>query len=75
MIIGVLREIMHSEQRVSAIPETVKKMVDSGAEVLFQSEAGIGSHYADEAYKEAGAKIISDPQVIFEKSEIIEKYA
>ncbi len=73
MIIGVLREIMHSEQRVSAIPETVKKMVDSGAEVLFQSEAGIGSHYADEAYKEAGAKIISDPQVIFEKSEIILK--
>ena len=36
MIIGIVKEIMHGERRVSAIPETVKKMVDDGLTVLFE---------------------------------------
>lgn len=34
MVIGIIKEIMQGERRVSAIPETVKKMVDSGLEVF-----------------------------------------
>jgi len=73
MIIGIPKEIMDGEKRVAAIPETVKKMIDSGAKVLFEKGAGVGSHYHDEAYKEAGAEIITDVEEIFAQSEVILK--
>ncbi|MDD2278169.1 MAG: NAD(P) transhydrogenase subunit alpha [Bacteroidales bacterium] len=73
MIIGIPKEIMHGEKRVSAIPETVKKMVDSGAKVLFEEGAGVGSHYADQEYKDAGAEIVSNVEDIYTQSDVILK--
>ncbi|MFA5648291.1 MAG: NAD(P) transhydrogenase subunit alpha [Bacteroidales bacterium] len=73
MIIGIPREIMHGEKRVSAIPETVKKMVDGGAKVLFEEGAGVGSHYADQDYKDAGAEIVTNVEEIFSQSDVILK--
>ena len=43
MIIGVPKEIMHGELRVSAIPETVAKFIEAGAEVLVEKSGGGGS--------------------------------
>lgn len=43
MIIGVPKEIMHGEGRVSATPETVAKMVQDGATVLVETNAGAGA--------------------------------
>lgn len=73
MIIGIPKEIMHGENRVSAIPETVKKMVNDGATVLFEKGAGEGSYYHDDAYIEAGATIIENPQEIYDRSDVILK--
>ena len=73
MIIGIPKEIMQGEKRVAAIPETIKKMVDGGASVLFEKGAGVGSHYMDDAYEEAGAQIVADVEEIFEKAEVILK--
>ena len=73
MIIGIPKEIMQGEKRVSAIPETVKKMVDGGAKVLFEAGAGVGSHYFDEQYKEAGAEIITNVEEIYTQSDVILK--
>ena len=73
MIIGIPKEIMQGEKRVSAIPETVKKMVDNGAKVLFEKGAGAGSHYMDEAYEEAGAKLIGDVEIIYSQADVILK--
>src|SRR5690554_7296663 len=73
MIIGIPKEIMQGEKRVAAIPETVKKMVEGGAKVLFEQGAGVGSHYLDEAYEEAGAQIVENVEEIFEQAEVILK--
>lgn len=73
MIIGVPKEIMHGENRVSATPETVKKMVNDGYTVLVEKTAGLGSFYLDKSYEEAGAKLVDDPKDIFEKSDVILK--
>src|SRR5690554_5230093 len=73
MIIGVPKEIMKGEKRVAAIPETVKKMVESGATVLFETGAGIGSHYMDEGYEAAGAQLIEDAEELFSKADVILK--
>lgn len=73
MIIGVPKEIMHGERRVSATPDTVKKMVAEGATVLVEKGAGDGAFFADGAYVEAGAKVIEDVQEIFAKADVILK--
>ncbi len=73
MIIGIPKEIMHEESRVSAIPETVKKMVADGLTVLFEKGAGVGAFYSDELYAEAGATLIEDPEEIYAKSDVILK--
>ncbi len=73
MIVGIPKEIMHDEARVAAIPETVKKMVDDGATVLFEKGAGEGSFYADKLYAEAGAQIVEDCEEIYAKSDVILK--
>ncbi len=43
MIIGIPKEIMHGERRVSAIPETVQKLIHDGHTVLVEKGAGEGS--------------------------------
>lgn len=73
MTIGVPMEIMHGERRVSATPDTVKKMVGEGATVLVEKGAGDGAFFADAAYVEAGAKIVEDVQDIFAKADVILK--
>lgn len=73
MIVGILKEIMHGERRVSATPETVKKMVNDGLEVLIEKGAGVASFYLDKEYEEAGGVIVEDPEEVYERSNVILK--
>ena len=56
--IAVVKETKDNEQRVAATPDTVKKYVSLGCEVHIEAGAGIGADCVDDAYKEAGAKIV-----------------
>ncbi|HOR18171.1 MAG TPA: NAD(P) transhydrogenase subunit alpha [Bacilli bacterium] len=73
MIIGVPKEIMHDENRVSSTPETVTKMVKDGFKVIVEKGAGAGSFYLDEDYVQAGAEMLTDPQEIYDRADIILK--
>ncbi|MCP5082534.1 MAG: Re/Si-specific NAD(P)(+) transhydrogenase subunit alpha [Alphaproteobacteria bacterium] len=57
MKIAVPTESAADEPRTAATPETVKKLVAAGADVVVQQGAGSGSHISDDAYAEAGAKM------------------
>ena len=73
MVIGIPKEIMHGEKRVSATPETAGKMIKDGATVLVQRSAGIGALFTDEQYTAIGASIVEDPAELYEKAELILK--
>ena len=73
MIIGVPKEIMHGEARVSSTPETVKKMVQDGFTVLVEKGAGLGSFYLDKEYLDSGATLVDDPCEIYDKAQVILK--
>jgi len=73
MVIGIMKEIMSGEYRTSATPETVKKMIDDGHKVLVESKAGEGSFYKDADYVNAGAKIIENPQDVYDQASVILK--
>ncbi|MCJ1960073.1 NAD(P) transhydrogenase subunit alpha [Novosphingobium mangrovi (ex Hu et al. 2023)] len=55
--IAVLRERASGEARVSATPETVKKLIALGAALHVESGAGLSASIPDEAYREAGADV------------------
>jgi NAD(P) transhydrogenase subunit alpha len=73
MIIGIPKEIMHDEARVAATPETVGKFVKDGFEVLVECHAGDGALYHDEDYVNQGARMVDDPQEIYDRAEMILK--
>jgi H+-translocating NAD(P) transhydrogenase subunit alpha len=59
MKIGIPAEIRDFESRVAATPETVKKMVGLGCQVILQKGAGERASVTDSAYEAAGAKLVS----------------
>lgn len=73
MIIGIMKEIMHDEGRVSATPETVTRYVDKGFQVLVENGAGIGAHFSDADYAKAGAELVSDCAEVYQRSDLILK--
>ncbi|MGB4736087.1 MAG: NAD(P) transhydrogenase subunit alpha [Bacillota bacterium] len=73
LAIGIPKEIMEGERRVAAIPDTVKKMVSEGANVLVEEGAGLGSYFSDEDYKAAGARLVGSAEELFREADIILK--
>ncbi len=59
----ILKE-SESELRVSASPDSVKKMVELGISVNIQTSAGQNSNFSDESYKSNGAEIFNNTSEI-----------
>ena len=60
MKVAVPKERRKHETRVAASPETVKKIVALGLEVVVETEAGQGASISDAAFEAAGARIASN---------------
>jgi alanine dehydrogenase len=70
--IGVPRETKTLEFRVGLIPDSLRRLCAEGHEVWVESEAGVGSGYADDAYEAAGARIV-ERETVWRESELIVK--
>jgi alanine dehydrogenase len=73
MRIGVPKEIKVQEFRVGMVPGSVRELVARGHEVLVQKDAGIGIGFTDDHYRQAGARILSEPSRVFDEAELIVK--
>ncbi|MDX1738972.1 MAG: NAD(P) transhydrogenase subunit alpha, partial [Alphaproteobacteria bacterium] len=73
MKIAVLKERRAHEKRVAASPETVKKFVQMGAEVVIESTAGEGAKISDDIFKDAGASIAKDAKTALKDADIVLK--
>lgn len=67
----VMKETAAGETRVAATPDTVKKYISFGAAVLVEAGAGHASSYLDDAYTNAGAKIVKDIAAGLKEADII----
>lgn len=70
-LLALPKETHAGENRVPLNPATVKKLVQSGAQVQFESGAGLGSGYADEEYIAAGASLASDRDSLLGQADIV----
>jgi alanine dehydrogenase len=73
MIVGVPREIKLDEYRVAMLPVGVEELVRRGHTVIVEAGAGLGSGIADHDYLKQGCDMVSGPQEIFERADLIVK--
>lgn len=73
MRIAVPKEILHAEQRVAAIPETVAKFRQRGFDVAVETGAGAGIFISDAEYEKAGATIVKNVEELFGTADLILK--
>ena len=73
MKIGIPKEIISQEYRVSVNPETAKTLLQSSHELYIQSGAGVDSGYSDKDYSALGCSILDSASEVFDKSELIVK--
>jgi len=73
MKIGIAKERRAHEMRVAVSPDTVKKLIGLGADVAIETGAGLGAAYTDQAFADAGAKIVPDERSAIGDADIVLK--
>lgn len=73
MKIGIPREVKDKENRVACTPGGVRMMVNQGHQLLVETNAGVGSGFADAAYTDAGARMVAKAADIFGEADMILK--
>jgi NAD(P) transhydrogenase subunit alpha len=73
MLIGIPKEIHAGEKRVATTPEAAEKLRTLGFDLAIERGAGEPANYSDDAYREAGVRIVETAREIWEKADIIMK--
>ena len=73
MKIGVPRERIEGERRVSLVPKIVKELIGKDHSVLVESGAGEAAGFSDSDYEDAGASIAKDAGAVFAESDSLIK--
>jgi NAD(P) transhydrogenase subunit alpha len=70
MKVGVARETAPGERRVALVPEALGRLTAAGLEILVEAGAGAGALIPDQAFAEAGARIVSSVE-LYAQSDVI----
>jgi alanine dehydrogenase len=73
MIVGVPKETKVHEYRVGLTPQSVRELAAHGHEVRVETRAGAAIDFDDEAYRAAGAAIVSTAEEVFAAAALVVK--
>lgn len=71
MLIAAPAETLANERRCALTPESVKKLVTAGIEVLIESGLGKQSGFEDSEYIEAGASVSTDRAQVMSSGDLV----
>jgi H+-translocating NAD(P) transhydrogenase subunit alpha len=71
MRLAVLKERRQAETRVAATPETVKRLVGLGLDVVIESGAGASAAIPDSEFVSAGGRIADGPEAALSGADIV----
>jgi H+-translocating NAD(P) transhydrogenase subunit alpha len=71
MKIAVPRETADGETRVALTPQIAGQLVADGLEVLVEAGAGEASSNLDQAYADAGARIVPDARTLYGEADLV----
>ncbi len=75
MKLAIPKERRANEARVAASPDTVKRLKGLGLEILVETGAGAGASIPDQAFADAGARIVPDGAAALGEADIVLKVA
>ncbi|WP_119421422.1 Re/Si-specific NAD(P)(+) transhydrogenase subunit alpha [Desertibaculum subflavum] len=75
MIIAIPKERRAGEKRVAATPDSVKKLIGLGQQVVVEAGAGAGCSIPDDHYTAAGATIAPDEASALKDADLVLKVA
>lgn len=73
MRFGILRDTKEGEYRVICTPREVRSIVAAGHEVWAESDCGKYAGFPNEAYAEAGAKIVDTAEDLWQRCDMVAK--
>ena len=73
MKIGVPKERLPQELRVAISPDTIRKLIALGFDIIIERSAGEGAFFSDTIFGNAGAQIAADAAEVFGAADIILK--
>jgi H+-translocating NAD(P) transhydrogenase subunit alpha len=73
MHIGVPRETSPGERRVALVPESCKKLIQTGYTIAIEAEAGIKAGLPDALYRELGVTVERDPAALLGSADLVLK--
>jgi NAD(P) transhydrogenase subunit alpha len=71
MKIAVAKETYPGEQRVALIPASLAALKKLGGEVCVEAGAGTAAGFSDDAYRAAGAEIVTDRRQLFDAADVL----
>lgn len=71
LTIAIRKETAAGENRVAATPETVRKFISLGCDVVIEKGAGVASQISDDAFKAAGATLAKDSASLYKSADIV----
>ncbi len=71
MRIAAPKESRPGERRVALAPDSCKKLIQAGYAISIERGAGEAAFYADEAYREVGATMETDPAAMLGSADIV----
>jgi NAD(P) transhydrogenase subunit alpha len=71
MKVAVIKERGARETRVAVSPETVKKLVGAGLDVVVESGAGARARFSDDEYRDAGASVEADGDAVLAQADVL----
>ena len=71
--VAIPKETAEFERRVAATPDTIKKLAALGCIVVIETGAGLGASITDDAFRAAGATIVSSAAETLKPADIVLK--
>ena len=73
MIIGIPKEILAEERRISLTAQGVYSLAKEGHKVYIEKGAGIDSRFSDDDFQKVGGEIVFSHEEVFKRSDLIVK--
>lgn len=71
MKIGIPKEVALNEARVALIPDNIQRLSAKGLTILVETKAGQAAGFDDQAYRDAGAEVVSNATAVYEQADIV----
>jgi alanine dehydrogenase len=73
MVIGILKERFEDEQRIALSPFGVEALVQAGAQVVVEADAGAAARFPNDQYEKAGAGVVYSAEEAAGRSDLVLK--